>query len=137
MIQTSILVIISILFISGTTIMFSTLGCTILMLCICKKGFSFTIALVINISPGNETNMGTPNRLLSFHYGHNNNVLLVRIHNIDVPNLPEKLSFLSFSLQLKFIHEVRQTWILITISIPFAIGTAIMLSTLGYRILML
>ena len=39
--QTWLLIIISILFVMGTTIMFFTLGYVILMLWICKKSFSF------------------------------------------------------------------------------------------------
>ena len=43
-----------ILFVMGTIIMFFSLGYMILMLWICKKSFSFTILLIINVQSWNE-----------------------------------------------------------------------------------
>ena len=77
------------------------------------------------------------NHLYSSCYWHYNHVLLIRMHDLDASDLQEKLFFPSFSLQTKFIHEMRQTWILIIISIRFVIGTAIVFSTLWYMVLML
>ena len=72
-----------------------------------------------------------------FVIGHYNHVLLIRIYDIDALVCQEKLSFPPFSLELKFIREMRQTQILIIISILFVAGTVIMFSSLGYAILML
>ena len=66
--QTWIPIINSIFFLIGTTIMSSSLGCTILMLWICKKKkafFSF-IFLIIKVHRGNESNLDTRNNLISF-----------------------------------------------------------------------
>ena len=127
----------SILFVIGTTIMFSTLGYTILMLYLCMKSFHSIIFPIINVHPRNGTNLDTRYNTHSFHYGHYNHVLYIRIHDIDAFDLQEKLFFPPFSLQLMFIHELRQAWILITISMLFVMGTTIMFSTLGNTMLML
>ena len=134
--QTWILIIISILFVIGVTIMYSTLRCMKLLLWICKKSFLSTIFLVINVHPWYETNLDTPNNLHSICYGHYNHIPLIGIHDIDVLDLQEKLSFPSFSLQLIFIRDIRQTWILLIISILFVTGITIIFPLLGYTILM-
>ena len=100
-----------------------------------RKASLSTIFLIIKIHQSNETNLDTHNNLYSFCYGHYNHLLLIRIHDIDALDLQEKL--LPFLLPSKFIHQMRQTWILIIVSILFVIGTAIMFSTLGYTILIL
>ena len=50
------------------------------------------------------------------------------IHDIDALDLQEKIFFPPFFMQLMFIHEMRQTWILIIIYIFFIMGTTIMFS---------
>ena len=82
--QTWILIIVYILFVMGTTIMFTTLGYTILMLSFGRKSFYFHISLL-----------------------------------------------------MKLICDMRQTQILIIISILIVMGTIIMFPSLGYIILML
>ena len=42
-----------------------------------------------------------------------NHVLLTRIHDIDTLACCEKLFFPPFCLEIKFIHQIRQTWILV------------------------
>ena len=135
--QTWILIIISILFVMGSTIIFSSLGYTILMLCICKKSFFFTIFLIIEVHRWNEMNLDSRYNLHSFCYGQYNHVLLIGIHDIDALDLQKKLFFPPFSLQSQFIREMRQTWIPKIISTSFVVGTTIMFFTLGYTILML
>ena len=93
--QTLMLITISILFVMGTTIMFSSLGCTILMVWICKKSFFCTIFHIINVLPWNESDLDTYNNLHSFCYGHYNHALLIGIHDID---LQEKLFSLIFHI---------------------------------------
>ena len=82
-----------------------------------KKSFFYTVFLIIKVHPWNEANLDACNNLHSFCYGHYNHVHLIRIHEIDVLDLQENLFFPPFSLLLKFIHGMRQTWILIIISI--------------------
>ena len=67
--------------------------------------------------------MDTHNNLHPFCYGHYNHILLITIHGIDALDFQEKLLFPPFSLQLMFIREMRQTWILVIISILFVMGT--------------
>ena len=76
-------------------------------------------------------NQDTRNNLHSFCYGHYNHVRLFRMHDIDALDLQEKLFFQSFSLSLMFIHKMRQTWIPVTISILFVMGTTTMFFSLG------
>ena len=135
--QTWILIIISVLFVIGMTIIFSTLGCMILMLWICKKSFLSTIFLIFKVHPWNETNLDTCNNLDSFSYWHYNHVHLIGMHDIDALAWQEKPFFPPFSLQLKFIREMRQTRIHLIIIVLFVMGTTIMFSILGYAILML
>ena len=87
-------------------------------------------------SSWNGTNLDTLNNLHSFCHCHSNHVLLIGIYDINALNSQEKLFFPPFSLQKKFIHEIRQTWILVVISTILVIGTTIMFSVLGYMILM-
>ena len=136
-IQTWILIKISILFVMGTTIMFSSLGYTISTLWIWKKSFFSTIFLIIKVHPSNEINLDANNNLHSFCYWHCNHVLHIRIHDIDFLDFQEKLFFLSFSLQLMFIHNIRQTWMLIRASILLVMETIILFSSLGSTTLML
>ena len=49
-------------------------------------------------------------------------ILLIGIHDTDALALQEKLFLLPFSLKSKFIHQIRQTKILVIISIHFVIG---------------
>ena len=65
--------------------------------------------------------MDTHNNLHSFCHGHYNHVLHIGIHDMDALDLQEKLFFPPISLLLKFICELRQTWILVIISILFSI----------------
>ena len=51
-------------------------------------------------------------------------------------SLARKTFFPLFSIESKFIRPIRQTWILITISIFLWLGTTIMFSLLGYLIFM-
>ena len=67
--QTWILIIISFLFVIGTTIIFSSLGYTILMLWICGKTFLSIIFLIIKFHPRNEANLETLNNLHFFVMG--------------------------------------------------------------------
>ena len=53
---------------------------------------------------------------------HSKHIFLIVIHSFDALVLQEKLLFLSFSLESKFVHQMLQTWILKTISILFVIG---------------
>ena len=85
-------------FFMGTTIRFSTVGYTILMIWICKKSFFSTIFFRIKVYPSNETNLGTYNNLYSFCYWHYKHVLYIEIQDIDALDLQEKLFFLPFSL---------------------------------------
>ena len=94
--QTWILIITSILFVIGTTILFSILGYVILMLWICKKSFLSTIFVIIKVHPWNEINLGTHNNLHSFCYWHGNHVLNIGLHDNEILDLQEKLSFHQF-----------------------------------------
>ena len=69
--------------------------------------------------------MDTYNNLYSFCCWNHNHVLYFEIYDIDALDLQQKLFFLPFSLLSKFVCEMRQTFILIIISILFVIGTAI------------
>ena len=69
MTQTWTLVITSILFVKGTTIVFSILGYMIIMLWICKKSFFFAIFIIINVHPWKETNLDSHNNLYFFLMG--------------------------------------------------------------------
>ena len=109
--------IISILYVSRTAIMFSTMGCTILMHWILKKPFFSTIFHIINVHLWNKTSLDTHYNIHYFCYRHYNNVLHVGIHDIDALDLQEKLSFPPFYIISMFIYEMSQTWILVTISI--------------------
>ena len=95
--QTGILIIFSSVFVIGTTIMFSILGYTILMLSILRKAFLFPNFLIINVHPSNETNLDTSNNLQSFCYGHYNHVHLIGIHDTDALDLQEKVFIPPFS----------------------------------------
>ena len=57
-----------------------------------------------------------------FMIGHYNHILLFEMYDIDALVWQENLFFRPFSLESKFFHQMRQTWILITISIIFMIG---------------
>ena len=61
-------------------------------------------------------------KLHSFCYGHYIKVLLIGIHDIDALDLQQKLFFSTICLIIKFIYEMRQTWILIIILILFING---------------
>ena len=135
--QTWILIIISILFVMGTTINFCTMWYTILMLWICKKSIFSLIFPIINVHLWNESKLDAHNNLHFICYGLYSNVLLIVVHDINALDLQEKLFVLPFSLELMFIYEIRQTWILIITSIFFVMGTTIMFSLLGYTILKL
>ena len=91
--QAWILIIMSIHLVIGTTILFSTLGYTILMLWVCKKSFFSINFLIIEVHPWNETNLDTSNNLYSCSYWHYNHVLHIRIHGIDALDLQDKLFF--------------------------------------------
>ena len=126
--QTLILIIIFILFVIGTTIMFPLLGYTIVMLWICKKSFRSTIFPVINFHPGNKTNLDTHNSLYSFCYWHYNQVSTLGYMILMLWICKKIFFFPPFSLQSKFIREMKQTWTLVIISILSVIGTAVMFS---------
>ena len=68
--RTWIFVTISILFVIGATIMFSSLWYTILMLWICKESFSFHHSHIIKVHLWNKTNLDTHNNRHSFCYWH-------------------------------------------------------------------
>ena len=102
-----------------------------------RKVFLSTIFLIIIVYPWNETKLDTRNNLYSLSYWYYNHVLLIGTHNINALHLQEKLFFLPFSLLLNFILEMRQTLILVIISILVVIGTTIMFSSLAYTMLML
>ena len=129
--------IISILFVMGIAILFSTLGYTILMVWFARKAFLSLTFLINIVCPWNGTNLDTHNSLHSFCYWHYNHVLHIRMHNTDALDLQEKLFFPPFSLQLMFTREMGQALILIIISILIVISTTIMFSLLGYMIVML
>ena len=69
-----------------------------------------------------------------FFIWHYNHVLLIEIHDIDALVWQEKLSFPPFSLELKFIYQLRQITILVIISVLFMIGQYNKFSSLGYTI---
>ena len=96
-----------------------------------KKAFLFTIFLIINVQPWNGRNLDTYYNLHSFCYWHYNHVLHIGIHDMDALDLQEVLFFPPLSLKLVFICGMRQTWILIIISIFLLLGTTIMFSSLG------
>ena len=102
-----------------------------------EKILHSTIYPIINVHLWNERNLDTYYNLYSFRYGCYNHVLHIRIHGIDALDLQEKLFFPPFFQYLIFICEMRQTWILIIISILLIMGTTIMFSLLRYMILML
>ena len=84
--QTWIPIIISFVFLMGTTIMFFSLGYTILKLCICKKIFFSTIFPIIKFHSWNETNFYTHNSLHSFRYWNYNQVIHIGIHDYSTHN---------------------------------------------------
>ena len=77
----------SILFIVGTTIMFSRLGY-----------MTFMLWIYNHVHLRNETNLDTRYNLYSFYYGHYNNVLHIGIHDIGALDLQEKPFFPPFAL---------------------------------------
>ena len=87
-----------------------------------RKAFLSTNFSIINDHPWNETNLDTRNNLYSFCYWHYYHVLHIGMHDLGGLDLQEKLFFPLFSLQLMFIREMRQTWILIIISIIFVMA---------------
>ena len=102
-----------------------------------KKVFLPIIFRIINVNLWNKVNLDTHNNIHSFCSWHYNHVLHIRILDIDASDLQEKLFFPSFYLRLMFISEMRQTWILVIISILFVVGTTIMFPLLRYTILTL
>ena len=56
-----------------------------------------------------------------FVIGHHKHIFLIRIHDIVASVSPKKLFFPHFLLESKFIHQIRETMILIVISILFVI----------------
>ena len=121
----------------GTTIVFSTFQCTILIFGFARKTFLSTIFVITKVSPSSESNLDAHNNLHSFCYGYCNHILHIGICDIDTLDLQEIYFFLQFSKQWKFIREIRQTWILIVIIFLFVIGPTIMFTSLGYAVLML
>ena len=101
-----------------------------------RKVFLSIIFLIIKVHSRNETNMATIITFIPFVIGHYNHVHLIGIKDIDAFNLQEKLFFPPSFLSLMFTREMRQTWILVIISILFVMGTVIIFSSLGYTILM-
>ena len=85
--QSWILIIISIHFVMGTTIMFSSLGYTILRLWTCNKSFPSTIFLLIKGHSWNEANLYTHNNHHYFCYWYYNHVLQFRMHDLDALDL--------------------------------------------------
>ena len=51
----------------------------------------------------------------------NKHILLIRIHSFDALLLQEKLLFLPFFLESKFIHQMGQAWIHMIIYVLFVI----------------
>ena len=107
------------------------------MLWICNKNFFFTNLLIIKVHLWSETTWILVIISILFVNEHYNHVHLFRIHDIDALIWQEKLFFPPFSLLLKFIREIGQTWIFIIISIFLLLGIANMFTQLGYTILML
>ena len=69
--------------------------------------------------------------LYSFCDSELKHVIFIGIHGFDALVLQEKLFFLPFSLESKFIHQVRQTWILVIISILMVIGHILHILVMG------
>ena len=120
--QTSRLIVISILFVIGSTIMFYLLGHKILVLWIRKNSFYSHHFPYSQSSCMRYDKPGTHSNLHSFHYGYYSNVLLVCLHDSDALDLQEKLFFPPFSLLLKLICEMRQPRMPIICSILFVMG---------------
>ena len=99
------------------------MGYTILVLWFCKKSFYFPPSSLESkfIPQVGQTwiLIIIPILLVIRHSKH---IFLIVIHSFDALVLQEKLLFLSFSLESKFVHQMLQTWILKTISILFVIG---------------
>ena len=94
--QTWILIVITVLFVIGTTIVFSILGYMILMAWICKKSFLSTIFPIIKVHPWNETNLDTHHNLHSFCYWHCNHVLRNGIRDMMLWIYKKSFSFYHF-----------------------------------------
>ena len=92
----------------GTIAIFSTLRYMILVLWICKKRFFFHHFLILNAHLWNESKLDTRNNLYSFCFGHYNQVLLIRIHDIDGLVWQEKVYFPPFpynwNLSIKYVN---------------------------------
>ena len=134
--QIWILIIISIHFGIGTAIMFSTLGYTILLFWVCKKNFSSHRFPHNQSSSWKKKNLDTRNNLYSFVIG-----TTIKFFTLGYMIMMLWFGKKSFSFTIFLITKVhlwmKQTWILIIISILFVIGTIIKFFTLGYTILML
>ena len=57
-----------------------------------------------------------------FVFGHHKLIFFIRIHDIHALVSREKLFFAPFSLESKFSHQMKETWILAIISILIVIG---------------
>ena len=96
--------------------MFFSLGTQFRSFHFATKAFISTIFVWIKACPLNGTNLDSHDNLFSFCDWALKHVLFIGIHGFDALVLQEKLFFPPFSLESKFIHQVRQTWILIIIS---------------------
>ena len=134
---TWILIIISIPFVMGITIMFSTWWYTNLMLWICKKSYSSHHFIIIKVHPWNVSNMDSHNYLHFFCTW----ALQLYSTNSDTWYWCFGFAWKAFHSTIflisKFTREMYQTRILTIISTLFVTGTTIMISTLGYTILVL
>ena len=115
--QTWILIIISIVFIIGTIIMFSSLGWRYWCFGFSRKAFLYLIFHVINVYPWNGTSLDTHNNIRFFLLWALQSCSPHWTHDIVALDLQEKLFFPPFSLWSKFIHGMIPTRILLTISI--------------------
>ena len=99
--------------------MFISLRYMILVLWFGKKSFLSTIFLAIKVRPSNETDLDSCNKFHFFMIGHCIHVFLIKIHDINASVWKERLFFPPFSLESKFIYQLRQMTILVIISILF------------------
>ena len=130
------LVIISTLFLIGTTIIFLPLGYTILMLWICKKTFSLHHFLYNYVHPWNESNLDTAKNLYSFCYSALQSCSPHWHTRYWCFGFARKAFISTIFLEIN-IHLWNETNTdALIISILFVFGHAIMFTLLGYMILM-
>ena len=124
-------------FVIGTTVMSPYWDTWYWCFGLARKTFLSTIFLVIMFIHEMRQTWILIIISILFVVAHYNHDYLIGIHDIFALDFQEKHFFPPFSLKSRFIRAMRQTWMLIIVSVLFVMGATIMFSSLGYTILML